>query len=194
MAEFDDTIDEFSALPILSGNKKKVYPKRDRKNYQITWYKTNRAKKLKQSHLIYLKNKKNIINRTKTYFHANKDKVHGWRKKYYEQYKIPAFEAYGGFECLWCGEIDKNVLELDHIKNDGAQHRKEIGSGSTYKWLKKHNYPAGILQVLCANCNLAKRINGGILPENRYNLHRNNKSEIKIYSLSEMAARMEEAA
>lgn len=49
-------------------------------------------------------------------------------------------------------------LQIDHINNDGKEHRKASGCGSgeaMYRWLKKNNYPAGF-QVLCCNCNYAK--------------------------------------
>ena len=68
----------------------------------------------------------------------------------------------GEVKCLKCGESDIDVLCLDHINDDGAEHRKKLGiSGrgsagtSTYEALKREGYPEG-LQVLCANCNLKK--------------------------------------
>jgi hypothetical protein len=49
-------------------------------------------------------------------------------------------------------------LQLDHVNNDGNEHRKEVGSAGgdrLYLWLRNHGYPP-IMQVLCANCNYAK--------------------------------------
>lgn len=65
---------------------------------------------------------------------------------------------YGG-RCEWCHTTDVAVLCIDHIENDGADHRRELGfnGASTYTWLKKNNYPAGF-QVLCANCNFIKEM------------------------------------
>ncbi len=54
-----------------------------------------------------------------------------------------------------------NLLHTD-IENNGAEHRKEIGT-SLYKWLKKNGFPPGF-QVLCANCNWGKRQCGGTCP------------------------------
>jgi hypothetical protein len=68
------------------------------------------------------------------------------------------FVRYGGYVCACCGEREPQFLQLDHINNNGAEHRKTIGrcSGdSFYKWLKNNGYPPGY-QVLCANCNFAK--------------------------------------
>jgi hypothetical protein len=50
---------------------------------------------------------------------------------------------------------EPDFLQIDHVNNDGKQHRKVIGQGRTYFWLKKNNFPSDF-QVLCANCNFAK--------------------------------------
>jgi len=58
-------------------------------------------------------------------------------------------------KCACCGEIHIEFLSIDHINNDGAEHRKKIGKGELYSWLKKNKYPEGF-QVLCMNCNISK--------------------------------------
>lgn len=66
-----------------------------------------------------------------------------------------------GISCRGCGVDDSVVLVLDHINNDGAEHRKELlGSSSQggivfYRKLIQLGYPDG-LQTLCWNCNTAK--------------------------------------
>lgn len=62
-------------------------------------------------------------------------------------------EHYGG-KCTCCGESIFEFLQLDHINNDGAAHRKQIGKGM-YGWVIRNGFPEGF-QVLCTNCNLAK--------------------------------------
>jgi hypothetical protein len=56
--------------------------------------------------------------------------------------------------------VDIDCLTVDHIDGGGSRHRKQIGNGHTYRWLKKHNYPSGY-QVLCFNCNWKKRLKQG---------------------------------
>lgn len=79
--------------------------------------------------------------------------------------KDQVFAAYGGYKCNCCGETTKEFLMLDHVNNDGAAHRREIFGRSTgagrvlYTWIKKNKFPP-TFQVLCANCNWGKRING----------------------------------
>lgn len=72
--------------------------------------------------------------------------------------KIKVMEAYGG-KCACCGETELAFLTIDHVNNDGADHRREIGKGGLYYWLVREGFPEGF-QVLCANCNLAKEICG----------------------------------
>lgn len=74
--------------------------------------------------------------------------------------KVETFSAYGGVVCACCGEKMLECLQLDHINNDGAVHRKANLHGTRiYRLLKKQGYPSGF-QVLCANCNFAKGILG----------------------------------
>lgn len=81
-------------------------------------------------------------------------------KLYQQKIKVLVLGHYsdGTPKCACCGETHIESLTIDHINNDGAQHRKitECGSGTTlYLWLKKNGYP-GEFQVLCMNCNWAK--------------------------------------
>lgn len=113
-------------------------------------------------------------------------------KKYYNKtkrdFKLKKLicEHYGGCECLLCGDKDIRVLSIDHINNDGHEHRKVVGTGKKfYSWIVKNNYPPG-LQVLCWSCQWAKKLNEGILPEDRRDLLR--PIPIKVYSLAEYAS------
>ncbi len=67
----------------------------------------------------------------------------------------------GRLECasLDCSITDIDMLTLDHVNNNGAAHRKEIGNGKTmYNWVRKNGFPEGF-QTLCANHQLKKEIN-----------------------------------
>jgi len=62
--------------------------------------------------------------------------------------------------CRWCGQGDQDVLTIDHIDNDGANHRRQLGIGCgklIYRYLIKNDYPPGF-QVLCFNCNNKKEV------------------------------------
>ena len=113
------------------------------------------------------------------YREANRKKVRqysrDWRKKNPERdkelgrqertrLKADVFNHYGKGKvaCKKCGFSDYMALEIDHIKNNGADERRRLFgnrlyAGTTfYRWLRKNGYPTGY-QILCANCNIIKR-------------------------------------
>jgi len=103
--------------------------------------------------------------------------------------KYEALMAYGGVFCKCCGESDISVLTLDHIRGDGDKHRQEIKKlGSKfYRWLAKNNYPKEPeLQVLCMNCNFAKK-KSLELPSWRKKILLNN---VKLYTLHDYSLQM----
>lgn len=67
------------------------------------------------------------------------------------------YEYYGGCYCACCGEDEFLFLTIDHIDNNGSEHRKRLPYGkfttgvNMARWLKKNSYPNGF-QVLCINC------------------------------------------
>lgn len=88
-----------------------------------------------------------------------------------EEIRDMVFCAYGGYECVCCGESEKSFLSIDHIENNGNLLRKEQGSGNPfYKWLIKNEYPEGY-QVLCMNCQFGKS-KFGICPHKLVNQDR----------------------
>jgi hypothetical protein len=73
--------------------------------------------------------------------------------------KLEIIKEYGG-KCACCEESSYQFLTIDHINNDGAEHRKTIKASNFYSWLKNNNYPKNNFQLLCFNCNCAKHIYG----------------------------------
>lgn len=72
------------------------------------------------------------------------------------QLRLECLTAYGmKCSCPGCGETEVAFLHIDHANNDGAAHRKTIGT-TIYSWLKRHGWPKAGFRILCANCNLAK--------------------------------------
>lgn len=89
--------------------------------------------------------------------------------------KLEVLTHYGGTPptCACCGETLLEFLTIDHINGGGTRERMvSVVSvdGRTYtrwKWgseiyfrLRRQGYPEGI-QVLCMNCNWARRSHGG---------------------------------
>jgi hypothetical protein len=86
------------------------------------------------------------------------------RKAYWDALTREVLAAYGD-SCKCCGESEPLLLTIDHIANDGKQHRTEVGgSHSFYLWLRRNKYPQDRFQCLCFSCNMGKFRNGGVCP------------------------------
>jgi hypothetical protein len=75
-----------------------------------------------------------------------------------QRLKAKVLQAYGG-QCVCCGEDTPEFLTVDHINNDGAEHRRQLNmssGGRFYRWLKTQGFPRDSFQLLCFNCNCAK--------------------------------------
>lgn len=112
-------------------------------------------------------NRDSIIQKTNDWVRQNPDKRRKNALAHYYRLQDDAIMAYGGYVCVWCGIDEPLVLTLDHVENNGAAQRRELGfkgGARLYKWLRENGYPQGF-QVLCMNCNHAKHRNKGTLLE-----------------------------
>lgn len=97
-------------------------------------------------------------------------------KAYRYKIKKECLEAYGGAICIGCGYDEVEELTLDHVFNDGAEHRRRIakehgwlgmtdpatgkvrGGMPVYQFLRKEDYPdKDRYQILCPTCQMRKR-------------------------------------
>lgn len=87
----------------------------------------------------------------------NKEVANAHKRAFTRRLRLAVLSAYGG-RCQCCGETTEEFLTIDHVYNDGAAHRKNIGGGgsSTYIWLKRNGFPKDRFQLLCMNCNWGK--------------------------------------
>lgn len=84
-----------------------------------------------------------------------------WKRRFDSKTKLDVLSHYGPngkLQCCWpdCAVTDVDMLSLDHIKNDGAAHRREHGGRGhyggymLYRDLQRDGYPEGF-QTLCHN-------------------------------------------
>lgn len=95
------------------------------------------------------------------------------QKENYQKYRTACLIAYGG-SCNCCGTTVSKYLQLDHINNDGSEHRNNLfngGTGSIYPWAYRNNFP-NMLQLLCANCHQAKTVGEVCTEEDHMQLNR----------------------
>lgn len=87
-----------------------------------------------------------------------------WSAEYRARIKAEMIAAYGG-ACNCCGEAEPLFLQLDHVENDGNLDRKaHKTSAKLWAHLKREGWPKDRYQLLCANCNFGKAMNGGVCP------------------------------
>jgi hypothetical protein len=116
------------------------------------YYWSHREQCLRRSKELYYKKREARIAQQKVYNEAHKVSV----AKARALLKVETFEHYDGVRCAKCSIIDIDVLDLDHIANDGYKNRKRKG-WQLYLLLKKQGWPSGF-QVLCRNCNWKKHL------------------------------------
>lgn len=81
-------------------------------------------------------------------------------KRYRLSLKLKVLKHYGE-SCSNCGFSDYRALAIDHVDDNGAEERANLGNRyfaghNFYAWLIKQNYPKGY-QTLCSNCNNIKQ-------------------------------------
>ena len=81
------------------------------------------------------------------------------RRHYTNALRLEVFTHYCGGKphcmCPGCETTFIGFLQLDHIDGKAKKGYEHRGS-SLLNWIKRNGYPEGF-QVLCANCNSAKR-------------------------------------
>jgi hypothetical protein len=128
-----------------------------KKEYQKEWEEKNKEKRSLQkvTWLASGENKELTATRGARFYRRNKERIS--EKVLLE--KLTIWKLMGN-KCACCGEDDPIYFQIDHVNNDGYLERKGKGRRTTLKryMAAPHNY-----QLLCANCNQAKKLNGGKL-------------------------------
>ena len=121
----------------------------------------------------YSEHKEEIKSKKKKYYAEHNEELNEHRRKHYATHKkqigeykskqnkkerLIVLNHYGG-KCAFCGDKNINHLCIDHINNDGGQHRKIVPASRLPRWLIKNNFHNGF-QILCQNHNSEKQIHG----------------------------------
>ena len=148
--------------------KAKAYGKEhrdERREYEQGWRAQN-PEKVKAQYQRYIESHGYEFNRAKQRAlyaaHPEWREVGRVRGAAYRQKRKAVIFAFYGNCCACCGERNPSVLTIDHVNNDGAEHRRHLlgtrtrsGGDLMYAWLIRNEFPEGF-QLLCYNCNCAK--------------------------------------
>jgi hypothetical protein len=104
------------------------------------------------------------------YYISNREQKLAQQKRNNRNIRAIVIKEYGG-RCACCGEGNEKFLSIDHINNDGAEHKKKLfgssrhgSSAALYRWLIKNGFPRDNFRLLCYNCNCGRQHNNGICP------------------------------
>jgi len=83
--------------------------------------------------------------------------------KVLENAKLIVLKHYGK-KCFCCYENKVKLLTVEHTNGDGYLTRRQGIKGKwLYSFLIHEGFPS-FIQILCFNCNIGKKNNGGICP------------------------------
>lgn len=133
--------------------------KQKQKQYYKEYYKKHPEWRTKYSANWRKKHPEKAKQAIKKWQQKNPEKYKRYQLNSRRRLKLLVLNHYSNnkLQCACCGESIFEFLTIDHINNDGAEHRKNLGiTGQRfYRWLKSNNFPEGF-QVLCMNCNWSK--------------------------------------
>jgi len=139
----------------------KEYARRNTQLYRMRHPDRVKAQQQKR----YWENRERELKRTKDYQDAHREQHRRVNNKRTVGLKTEVLTHYGPFgilKCSWpgCPIDDLDMLSLDHINNDGHEHRKKTkgkGGGDIYRLLVKEGFPKGF-QTLCWNHQIKKEL------------------------------------
>tara|TARA_R100001530_G_C4296365_1_gene149338 strand:+ start:177 stop:779 length:603 start_codon:yes stop_codon:yes gene_type:complete len=112
-----------------------------------------KEKRIANSKVYWLTNKEKIVKHRKEFYEENKSNILSKSKLKIKNDRKEIFRLEGG-KCLCCGMDDPMYFQIDHVYNDG--------NGRVVSLLMYLATPERY-QLLCANCNISKHLNGGKL-------------------------------
>ena len=122
-----------------------------------------KEKRSKYNHSHYIRNREKLLEKHAEWQKNNPERYSIYNQRWHRNLKKEVLEHYGGTKCAnqECNETEIRKLQVDHINNDGAEHRRRLTGENSfyhfYRWLKKNGFPNDPpLQVLCRKCNQEK--------------------------------------
>jgi hypothetical protein len=76
--------------------------------------------------------------------------------RWYTSGRKLAFLKAFDFKCSCCGERNPYFLTLDHVNNDGGDHRRSLSTVRILSLARREKYDRTKWDCLCMNCNFAK--------------------------------------
>lgn len=151
--------------PGYCGDRCKDCHNKNAKKYNLAYYKRHPDRVIARSQEWAKNNPDHVKAYQKQWFETNREKQRQYAKvgkvKARKKVRSELIAAYGGkCACPRCPEGRIEFLTVDHVNGSGTKHRKSLGLQPGYEfycWLRRHGFPGKEYQLLCFNCNCAKR-------------------------------------
>lgn len=130
----------------------------------LEWRKRNIETARRQQRDFYYRNKESILTKRKVYQLENAVRLNARSRELSaicrakKKYEVLTYYGGGDCHCVYCNEDRIDCLSIDHINNNGEEHRKTLSFQGSYfyQYLKKQGFPDGY-QTLCMNCQFIKK-------------------------------------
>lgn len=151
--------------PGYCGDRCKDCHNENAKKYNLAYYERHPDKVIARSTKWAKNNQRHVKAYQKQWFETHREKQQQYAKvggnKAKAKVRSQLIAAYGSkCACLKCPETRTEFLTVDHVNGGGTKHRKSLGiqpGYAFYCWLRRQGFPKKKYQLLCFNCNCAKR-------------------------------------
>ena len=139
------------------------------REYMKRWHRDNKEREKVYKMTYKQENKRKVLEQGRKDDRARRlrdpEKNRAIHVNYFYNLKVRVLSHYSVLDVPVCAHpnclvMDIDMLCLDHINNNGKEHRKSLGARGgqiIYGWILKNNFPEGF-QVLCHNHNFKKEI------------------------------------
>jgi len=107
-----------------------------------------------------LTHRKQMDSYQKSYRQRNRTRIEQYKKNWRKSKREEIISLLGS-KCIKCGNSEKEVLQIDHIKGGGTKLFKKYGTELYSKILREIKNGSKDYQLLCGNCNIKKAIERG---------------------------------
>lgn len=118
-------------------------------------YSKNPSRMREYNRAYYLANRERLIATNNNFQQTHPERHRAYARVARRRLKIEGFARLGR-QCACCGFDDTRFLTMDHIQ---SLKRTRASRRDPWREAQRSNWDASLFQILCGNCNLAKRDN-----------------------------------
>ena len=140
-----------------------MYADKEKKQLRDAEYRAKNREKIRQWNRDYYQreHEKRLASRAKStqkHYESVREDIKIRNRQRRQKVREQLLDALGR-KCARCGyDADVRALQIDHVNGGGCKERKDFPSRDAYYNYILQSAKDGAYQILCANCNVIKRI------------------------------------